>query len=203
MFPELSPGTITVGGLNLMSGSTLKFELGAIRDRIVVTNNGNVTFGGRARSLDPGWLRSRARARRSDLFEGAIGSITGTFSAVNAPIFNGQTLNVVYGVNQVTLQVGDANFLAADFDENGFVNGADLMRWKTNFGTGATHALGNADGDGDVDGADFLVWQRQLGGQQSLPSAPPVPEPGSLALAALALLGTVSWQIRVSTRFPA
>jgi uncharacterized membrane protein HdeD (DUF308 family) len=37
------------------------------------------------------------------LFEGAIGSITGAFSAVNAPTFNGHTLNVLYGVDQVTL----------------------------------------------------------------------------------------------------
>ena len=67
----------------------------------------------------------------------AIGSITGQFSAINAPIFNGHTLDVVYGVNQVTLQVGNANFLAADFDENGVVDAADLVRWRTNFGAQA------------------------------------------------------------------
>ena len=64
------------------------------------------------------------------LFEGAIGSITGAFSAVNAPIFNGHTLNVLYGANQVTLQVGEANFLAADFTEDGGVDGDDLARWR-------------------------------------------------------------------------
>ena len=34
--PGLSPGTITVGGLTLMSGAALNFELGATRDPIVV-----------------------------------------------------------------------------------------------------------------------------------------------------------------------
>jgi probable HAF family extracellular repeat protein len=53
--------------------------------------------------------------------------------------------------------------LPADFDENGVVDGGDLMRWRTGFGTTtATHMQGNADGDQDVDGADFLIWQRQL-----------------------------------------
>ena len=99
-----------------------------------MTNNGNVTLGGVLNlSLLDGFNPPLGQV--IPLFEGAIGSITGQFSAVNAPFFNGHTLNVVYGVNQVTLQVGDANFLAADFDENGAVNGADLLRWRTNFGT--------------------------------------------------------------------
>ena len=93
--PGTSPGTITVAGLNLLSGSTLQYELGAgnIRDRIVVTNNGNVTLGG---LLDLSLLNgfNPALGQTFSLFEGSIGSITGTFSAVNAPIFNGHALNV-------------------------------------------------------------------------------------------------------------
>jgi hypothetical protein len=44
-------------------------------------------------------------------------------------------------------------FLAADFDENGIVNAADLTKWKTDSSTTgtATHM------QGDGDGADFLV----------------------------------------------
>ena len=34
--------------------------------------------------------------------------MTGDFSAVNAPIFNGHTLRPIYGAGQMTLQVADA-----------------------------------------------------------------------------------------------
>ena len=156
--PGTSPGTITVAGLNLQSGSTLQFELGATRDHIVVTNNGNITLGG---ILDISLLDGFVPVGPTVLFEGAIGSITGTFSAVHAPVFNGHTLGVVYNGNQVSIQVVDAG----DFNHDGKVDAADLALWKTDFGTaaGATHMQGDADADLDVDGADFLVWQRQLG----------------------------------------
>ncbi|RIK76550.1 MAG: hypothetical protein DCC67_13735 [Planctomycetota bacterium] len=82
---------------------------------------------------------------------------------------------------------GPGNFLAADFNENGVVDGADLAAWKNGFGTGDSKAEGDADADLDVDGADFLAWQRQFG---QLPAgaatAAAVPEPQAVLLALLA-----------------
>jgi hypothetical protein len=49
---------------------------------------------------------------------------------------------------------------AADFNQVGGVNQADLMIWKAAF---ATNAAADADSDGDSDGTDFLRWQQQLG----------------------------------------
>lgn len=77
------------------------------------------------------------------------------------------------------------NFLAADFNNSGSVDGIDFAIWKTNFGTaaGATKSIGNSDGDADVDGVDFLAWQRQRGSSQSANAATTgVPEPHALAL---------------------
>ena len=123
--PGNSPGTITVAGLNLLSGSTLQFELGPTRDHIVVTNSGTVTLSGMLDlSVLPGF--DPALGDSFSLFEGSIGSITGTFSAVNAPIFNGHALNLVYGTNQVTLVVGEAG----DFNGDGAVNAADYVVWR-------------------------------------------------------------------------
>jgi hypothetical protein len=48
----------------------------------------------------------------------------------------------------------------ADFNDDGVVDAADLLVWKSSFGMGPG---ADADGDGDSDGADYLVWQRTLG----------------------------------------
>ena len=88
---------------------------------------------------------------------------------------------------------GGGTFLAADFNENGVVDGADLNAWKTGFGTGTQKAQGDADADGDVDGSDYLVWQRQFG---TLPTAAAaaaaVPEPSAIALALTAGLAFIA-----------
>ncbi|MBA3484781.1 MAG: autotransporter-associated beta strand repeat-containing protein [Pirellulales bacterium] len=181
--PGLSPGTIIVGGLSLMSGSTLQYELGAsTRDRIVVTNNGNITLGG---VLDLSFLDgfSPSMGQTFSLFEGAIGSITGAFSAVNPPTINDQLLNVLYGANEVTLQVGVANTQPGDFNGDGLVDGDDLAQWQGDFGANADS---DADNDGDSDGADFLSWQRQAGnGAPATAAADAIPEPGALALVSM------------------
>ncbi|QDT71519.1 hypothetical protein [Lacipirellula limnantheis] len=81
-----------------------------------------------------------------------------------------------------------APFLAADFNENGFVDGVDLATWQTNFGLaeGATKSVGDANLDGAVDGNDYLLWQREFDAAASSVASASVPEP---AAAAMVLLG--------------
>ena len=56
-------------------------------------------------------------------------------------------------------------FLEADFDSDGDVDGDDFLEWQSNFGSSgnAPWESGDGDGDGDTDGDDFLVWQSQFG----------------------------------------
>lgn len=78
---------------------------------------------------------------------------------------------------------------AADFNNDGSVDGDDLIRWQQSLGASAN---ADADDDGDSDGADFLAWQRQVEGGQPLSNVVPVPEPaGWMAglLSAVALIG--------------
>lgn len=176
--PGNSPGTVTVGSLNLLSGSTLEYELGAgtSRDRIVLTNNGNVTLRG---LLDLSILSGfdPALGQSFSLFEGSIGSITGAFSSVNAPIFNGHALNLVYGTNQVMLVVGEAG----DFNGDGAVNAADYVVWRKGLGTTYTQA-------------DYDVWRahfgQSAGSGSSATANAAVPEPpNGVLLIASAVIG--------------
>jgi hypothetical protein len=59
--------------------------------------------------------------------------------------------------------------LAADFDQDGDVDGGDFLRWQRNVGrtSGATQAQGSADGDGDVDRFDLDEWQQDFGSAAS------------------------------------
>jgi hypothetical protein len=74
--------------------------------------------------------------------------------------------------------------LDADFDHDGDVDGADLVKWKADFS--AQNGLSDADDNGVTDGNDFLIWQRQLGNDATpaVASTGAVPEPASAALAA-------------------
>lgn len=83
--------------------------------------------------------------------------------------------------------LGGGDFLAADFNQDGNVDGVDLTAWKSGFGSGTTKAQGDADADGDVDGTDFLTWQRQFGQAPATIATGAVPEPASALLAGFGL----------------
>jgi hypothetical protein len=66
---------------------------------------------------------------------------------------------------------------AADFNQDGIVDGADLAQWEGAYGVSAA---GDVDADGDTDGTDFLSWQRQFAmGSLAAPSYDVVPEPAA------------------------
>ena len=81
----------------------------------------------------------------------------------------------------------------ADFNHDYGVDAQDLAIWDPSFGQ---HLRGDADKNRVVDGADFLAWQREFGLLSLLPameapasSVQAVPEPTSLAIYLMALLG--------------
>lgn len=70
----------------------------------------------------------------------------------------------------------------ADFNEDTFVNGADLTLWKGAFGLNAN---GDADGDNDSDGRDYLIWQRNFGAMSASGTLASVPEPNGVLVATI------------------
>jgi hypothetical protein len=79
------------------------------------------------------------------------------------------------------IEFGAGSSQPADFNNDGQVDGADLMAWRDAFGE---QAAADADGDGDSDGADYLIWQQQLGNGAAVAA---VPEPEAAAVLVLAL----------------
>lgn len=104
--------------------------------------------------------------------------------------FSGTAINDIRVENTVTVNsISQLAVTPGDFDLDGDVDQADLAILENGYGidSGAFVDNGDADMDGDVDGDDFLLWQLNLGVVSSL-SAANVPEPSTIALAALGLL---------------
>ena len=186
--PGFSPTLTTVGSITLTPASTLIMELGGTSrggqyDALLAS--GNLGLGGVINvTLIDGFTLSAGDT--FDLFDWA--TVSGTFATINLPPL---AVGLAWDTSQLystgALSVATPGFQEADFDEDGDVDGNDLTRWRSNFGTGTTHTQGDADADGHADGNDFLVWQRQLGsGSTEIASAAAVPEPDTLALVWLA-----------------
>lgn len=86
--------------------------------------------------------------------------------------------------------------LPGDFDNNGAVDGDDLVVWKASFGS---------TGEGALDGGDFLDWQRNLGKTWqdfalASPAAANVPEPSTAAILILSATALLSFHRRRAGR---
>jgi hypothetical protein len=169
-------GTTPVAA-NLTSMGTLQFDLGAAnKDFFSVT--GNATLSGLVDVvLEPGFAPTGSYT---------LLTTTGTLNAASLALTPADASQFTLGVvgKNLVLTVGGSSFIPGDFNKDGSVNGADLTKWKGDFGANANS---DADNDGDSDGNDFLTWQRNFGQTSAAPTAAAVPEPSSLALVALSM----------------
>jgi hypothetical protein len=80
---------------------------------------------------------------------------------------------------------------AADYDDDGDVDGADFLVWQRALGATVTPGTG-ADGsnNGKVDAADLTLWKTNFGSATAAAAA--VPEPAGLALVILAMAPIVA-----------
>ncbi|MBN1853507.1 MAG: hypothetical protein JW829_12315 [Pirellulales bacterium] len=89
--------------------------------------------------------------------------------------------------------IGQMGMNPADFNDDGFVDDADLAKWKSGFGmlAGAAKGDGDADLDGDVDGSDYLIWQVNFGAIGAGLSTAAIPEPVSWGLGLLGMFAAL------------
>jgi endonuclease I len=116
-------------------------------------------------------------------------SMAGDFSATYTLNFSDENLPGAAALGNITLTltgVVQASATAnADFNGDGFVDGADFVLWQRGLGmTAASAASGDANGDQTVDAADFAIWKNQFA---TTPAASAVPEPGIAILLTLAI----------------
>lgn len=78
----------------------------------------------------------------------------------------------------------------ANFDNNAFIDGGDLLLWQRNAGlnSGALNTQGDANGDGKVNAADLQEWKNHFGAPAAA-IAGAVPEPAGATLALLLVGG--------------
>lgn len=206
-------GAASIVGGDVISTSITGFDISSATGNLAPTGNFGLSFtkpdsidGDDAdaivgNSINETWRLGAANPNQfAEFFLDGSSAFTSARTENLGKIFNTATLpanrdlqftystifgDVITGIVEYYSQPDVSN---ADFDDDGDVDGADLLIWQRGFGTGTTQAQGNADGDGDVDAADLAIWKTQFGSTGLATSAAgAVPEPAALGLAGLAV----------------
>jgi len=79
-----------------------------------------------------------------------------------------------------------SEMLRGDYNHDGQVNAADYTVWRNTLDNSVTPGSGaDANFDGHIDSGDYYVWKTNFGNTSDTPDGQSVPEPSSLALAAM------------------
>ncbi len=169
-------GTVDIEGDFENSGTgSLRIEASSVSQFDVVNIDGDATLGGNLH-ITPLSGFTPVYGVGIDIVN-VTGSITGTFSSITWDGFFGWRAEYLPNLVRLIAEFG------ADFDEDGDVDGDDLLIWQGNYTmSGAIHGDGDANDDGLVNGRDLMIWQRQYTGPSPLAGVNAVPEPGCLCL---------------------
>ncbi|BBO35123.1 PEP-CTERM sorting domain-containing protein [Lacipirellula parvula] len=82
----------------------------------------------------------------------------------------------------------------ADFNNDNIVDGKDFLIWQRGFGVAGSATTGDANNDTAVNDADLAIWKTQFGTDPTpvVGAVSAVPEPTTIALAGVALVGTLA-----------
>ena len=124
-------------------------------------------------------------------------SISGTFANVELPFL---TTGLVWDYRATSTAITLA-VAAADFNKNGVADAADYTIWRDMSGRTGEGLAADANRDMVVNAADLAIWRSNFGNVRGnvlagSGSATAVPEPSSLALAALGMLLAARFALR-------
>lgn len=190
--PGNSPGVMSFGGsLTLGPESLTKLEIagftpGTQHDQVLVAGQLKVA-GDLAITIDAATQATLTTGQQFQLLE--FGNASGGFAQISVPDLAGPlTLATSTLLTSGNVQV--ISEVAGDADGNGRTDLGDFGLLKASFGAnGATWAQGDFDLDGKISLSDFGVLKENFGAT----GAAAVPEPSTLALAALG--GLLSWLV--------
>lgn len=117
------------------------------------------------------------------------------FGSINGNVATIYAMSTNNGIEAFTFTLDTAVTNSGDYNGNGVVDAADYILWRETLGQAASLAGSGADGDGDgtIGPGDYSYWQARFGNTagSGLGTAQ-VPEPTSIALVALMLMGMVA-----------
>ena len=209
--PGLSPTTSVVGNIGLLDTSTLIMELGGTASGSgydQLQSSGTIGFDGilqvtKINGFEPAL---------NNIFNLFDGSLSGLFESVSLPsLAPGLAWNQSQLYTTGVISVVAAAGLAGDFNNDGFVDGADYTVWRNNLGTNF-----NLNGNGDesagsagiVNEADYSWWRQHYGnsneggGGLGNRQSNNVPEPATWTILVLAAAGGCFRRARSAWRVP-
>jgi fibronectin-binding autotransporter adhesin len=194
--PGNSPGIVTAAAVNfdntpLSSGAPiLQIELagttpGSQYDQLHVT--GQLSLGGTL-SVVLGFSPSAGNS--FDILD--WGSLAGTFAALQLPtLASGRAWNTSQLYTTGVLSVVASAGIAGDYNNNGIVDAADYVVWRSSLGS-TTNLAADGNRNGVIDSGDLSVWRAnfgQTGGSSANIETTPVPEPAAISIYGLMLVG--------------
>jgi mannan endo-1,4-beta-mannosidase len=92
--------------------------------------------------------------------------------------------------------------LPGDYNTDGSVDAADYTVWRDSLGQSGAGLPADGDGDGVIGDGDYAVWRLYFGQTASGLGSSPVPEPSSVGLLSLALLGVFCQRSSLARQVP-
>jgi fibronectin-binding autotransporter adhesin len=119
-----------------------------------------------------------------------IGTYTGTASGAFDTVTSGYSVIIAGG--NIMLNAAAVGSLPGDYNQNGVVDAADYVLWRANVGQPAG-TLPNDTAGGTIGDGQYALWRSSFGNHSGagsgLSDGSAVPEPGSLGLLLLGLIG--------------
>ncbi|WP_146441682.1 hypothetical protein [Botrimarina colliarenosi] len=195
-------GALAAASLSMQAGSLLKIEVGSA-SHDVLSVSGNASLDGElALSLAgyPADPFAELTVLTASALSGSFSNITSGSRLATMDGFGSYVVSVDPLAGEVRLSDFESAVLLGDFNDDGLVDAADYTVWRDNLGQPAGALANDVDGalqGGTIGPAQYDRWAANYGATAAPTVA--IPEPATLALAALFATGAAAHLPRKKT----